>query len=173
MTNIIGISGWSGSGKTQLITNLIRFFKNNHNLRVCALKHAHHSFRIDQKGKDSFKFYEAGANKVIIASSEQWAIVNRVESEEVPLEELLRLSQDNIDIILVEGWKTSKIKKIEVYREIVNKSLLSSQDKNFLAVATDSNKLNIKTKLPILNINNTKQIADFILNNLEVNTDNV
>ena len=103
MTNIIGISGWSGSGKTQLIINLIRFFKDNYNLKVCALKHAHHSFKLDQKGKDSYRFFEEGANKVIIASSKQWAIVNRIEKEEPSLEELLEYSNDNIDIVLVEG----------------------------------------------------------------------
>ena len=103
MTNIIGISGWSGSGKTKLITNLIKFFKDNHNLKVCALKHAHHSFKLDQKGKDSYEFFEAGANQVIIASSKQWAIVNRIDLKEPPLEELLKYSKNNIDIILVEG----------------------------------------------------------------------
>ena len=72
MTNIIGISGWSGSGKTKLITNLIKFFKDNYSLKVCALKHAHHTFELDRKGKDSQKMFEAGANRVIIASSKQW-----------------------------------------------------------------------------------------------------
>ena len=168
MTNIIGISGWSGSGKTRLITNLIKFFKDNYNLKVCALKHAHNSFKLDQKGKDSYEFYEAGANQVIIASSKQWAIVNRIEFKEPPLEELLRHSKNNIDIILVEGWKFSKIKKIEIYRKVLKKTMLSNQDKNFIAIATDEKELNIETKIPILDINNTKQIGDFILKSLNI-----
>lgn len=168
MTNIIGISGWSGSGKTKLITNLIKFFKDNYSLKVCALKHAHHTFELDQKGKDSQKMFEAGANRVIIASSKQWAIINRIVNEEPPLEELLRHSKDNIDIILVEGWKFSKIKKIEVYRKVLKKDMLSSQDKSFIAIATDEKKLSIKAKIPILNINDTKQIGNFILKNLNI-----
>ena len=36
MTNIIGISGWSGSGKTRLITNLVKFFKENYNFKICG-----------------------------------------------------------------------------------------------------------------------------------------
>ena len=168
MTNIIGISGWSGSGKTKLITNLIKFFKDNYSLKVCALKHAHHTFELDQKGKDSQKMFEAGANRVIIASSKQWAIINRINNTEPPLEELLRHSKDNIDIILVEGWKFSKIKKIEVYRKVLKKEMLSSQDKSFIAIATDEKKLSIKTKIPILNINDTKQIGNFILKNLNI-----
>jgi len=168
LTNIIGISGWSGSGKTKLITNLIKFFKDNYGLKVCALKHAHHTFELDQKGKDSQKMFEAGANRVIIASSKQWAIINRIDKEEPPLEQLLRHSKDNIDIILVEGWKFSKIKKIEVYRKALKKEMLSSQDKSFIAIATDEKKLSIKAKIPILNINDTKQIGNFILKNLNI-----
>ncbi len=169
MTNIIGISGWSGSGKTKLITNLIKFFKDNYSLKVCALKHAHHTFELDQKGKDSQKMFAAGAHQVIIASSKQWAIINKIDNEEPPLEELLRHSKDNIDIILVEGWKFSKIKKIEVYRKILKKEMLSSQDKNFIAIATDEKQLSIKTKIPILNINDTRQIGNFILKILNIN----
>ena len=95
-------------------------------------------------------------------------IINRINNEEPPLEELLIHSKDNIDIILVEGWKFSKIKKIEVYRKVLKKEMLSSQDKSFIAIATDEKKLSIKTKIPILNINDTKQIGNFILKNLEI-----
>ena len=169
MRNIIGISGWSGSGKTTLISNLIRFFTENHSLKVCALKHAHHSFRLDKPGKDSFKFYEAGADKVIISSSKQWAMVNRIERTEPSLEELLEFSQKNIDIVLVEGWKFNKIKKIEVYREKLKKKFLSAQDRNFIAIATDAKELNINTNKPVLDLNDTKQIANFILKYLKIN----
>jgi len=113
--------------------------------------------------------FAAGANQVIIASSKQWAIINKIDNEEPPLEELLRHSKDNIDIILVEGWKFSKIKKIEVYRKILKKEMLSSQDKNFIAIATDEKKLSIKAKIPILNINDTRQIGNFILKILKIN----
>ncbi|MDC3023903.1 molybdopterin-guanine dinucleotide biosynthesis protein B [Alphaproteobacteria bacterium] len=169
MRNVIGISGWSGSGKTTLISNLIKFFTEHNNLKVCALKHAHHSFRLDKPGKDSFRFFEAGANKVIISSSKQWAIVNRVEETEPSLEELLEFSQKNIDIILVEGWKFSEINKIEVYRKIVGKKLISDTEENFMAIATDTKELSLRTKLPILNINDTQQIANFILKYLKIN----
>ena len=47
--------------------------------------------------------------------------------------------------------------------------MLSSQDKNFIAIATDEKKLNIKTKIPILNINDTRQIGNFILKILNIN----
>ena len=168
MTNIIGISGWSGSGKTHLISNLIKFFVEKHHLKVCALKHAHSSFQIDHEGKDSYKFFESGASRVVISSSKQWAMVNKVEGKELSLETLLKFSNDKFDLILVEGWKLSKIKKIEVFRDAVNKPLLSDKYENFVAVATNSKKLTTEKNLPILNLNDVKEIGCFILNYLRI-----
>ena len=168
MTKIIGISGWSGSGKTQLIEKLIKFFIHEYNLKVCALKHAHSSFEIDHKGKDSYKFFEAGANKVIISSSKKWVMINKVKKKEPTLEELLINIEKNIDIVLVEGWKFSKIKKIEVYRHEIKKPLLSNTNQSFIAIASTSKKINIDKKIPILNLNDTSEIGDFIIKYLNI-----
>ena len=167
MTNIIGISGWSGSGKTQLISKLIEFYVKDYNLKVCALKHAHSSFEIDKKGKDSYNFFHAGANRVIISSSKKWAIINKVKKKEPTLEELLTHAKKNNDLILVEGWKFHKIKKIEVYRKKIKKPLLCNEYEDFIAVATTSKHLNTRENIPILNLNNIKEIGIFILKYFE------
>ena len=70
MKNIFGIVGWSGSGKTDLVTRLINFFVLN-SLVVSSVKHTHHQFEIDKEGKDSFKHINAGANEVIIFSKKK------------------------------------------------------------------------------------------------------
>ena len=168
MTNIIGISGWSGSGKTQLMSKLIKYFVEVCNLRVCALKHAHSSFEIDQKGKDSFKFSHAGASSVIISSSRQWAIINKVENKEPSLKDLLIGTKKKIDLVLVEGWKFEKIKKIEVFRKKINKPLLCEKNRDFIAVATTSKTLKIRKNIPILNLNNIEEVAKFILNHCKL-----
>ena len=167
MTNIIGISGWSGSGKTQLITKLIKFFVKDHNLKVCALKHAHSSFEIDKKGKDSYNFFHAGANRVIISSIKQWAIINKVRKKEPELEELLAHAKKDNDLILVEGWKFNKIKKIEVFRKKIGKPLLCNEYEDFIAVATTSKYLNTRKNIPTLNLNNIREIGNFILKYFE------
>ena len=167
MTNIIGISGWSGSGKTQLMSKLIKYFLEVCNLRVCALKHAHSSFEIDQKGKDSFKFSHAGASSVIISSSRQWAIINKVENKEPSLKDLLKGTK-KFDLVLIEGWKFEKIKKIEVFRKKINKPLLCEKNRDFIAVATTSKTLKIRKKIPILNLNNIEEVAKFILNHCKL-----
>ena len=75
MKNIIGIVGWSGSGKTDLVSRLINFFVLN-SIVVSSVKHTHHEFEIDKKGKDSFKHIHAGSSEVIIFSKKngQWLV---------------------------------------------------------------------------------------------------
>ncbi|MEE1555152.1 MAG: molybdopterin-guanine dinucleotide biosynthesis protein MobB, partial [Alphaproteobacteria bacterium] len=48
---ILGVTGWSGAGKTTLLTQLIPALTAR-GLRVSTIKHAHHTFDVDQPGKD-------------------------------------------------------------------------------------------------------------------------
>ena len=64
---VFGFAGWSGSGKTTLIEQLIpRFVARG--LTVSLIKHAHHSFDVDQPGKDSYRHREAGCREVLVSS---------------------------------------------------------------------------------------------------------
>ena len=162
MKKIFGISGWSGSGKTTLMNKLIKLFSDEYKLSVCAIKHAHENFEIDHKGKDTYSFAQSGAEKVIAASSKKLAIIeNRKNIRHI--ESILELT-GKVDIVLVEGWKHSNLKKIEVYREVLKKPLLCKNDFNFVAIA--SNKQNFKLERDIVNLdlNNVNEIADFIIN---------
>ena len=80
MQNIFGIVGWSGSGKTDLVTRLIKFFVLR-SLIVSSVKHTHHEFEIDKDGKDSFKHIEAGSSEVIIFSKKKWAMISKLHSK--------------------------------------------------------------------------------------------
>ena len=162
MKKIIGIAGWSGSGKTTLVEGLVAILKNNYNLKVCVIKHAHKNFTIDQKGKDSYRFSKAGAERVIISSINKWTIINKVQEEE-SIENLLKLTK-NFNIVLVEGWKFSKLKKIEVHRSIIKKKILFEEDKNIIAIATDKLTLVTPKNLKKLNLNDHLDIAKFIIN---------
>ena len=58
---IIGLAGWSGAGKTTLITKVIPVLTGR-GLKVATVKHAHHEFDLDRPGKDSWRHREAGAS---------------------------------------------------------------------------------------------------------------
>ena len=100
---IIGFSAYSGTGKTTLLTSIIPILKQR-SYRVGMIKHAHHQFDIDHPGKDSYELRKAGADQMLIASSNRWALmVENSNSESKPsLQKLIeQLDSSSIDIILV------------------------------------------------------------------------
>ena len=62
-----GFAGWSGSGKTTLIEQLIPRFTQR-GLKLSLIKHAHHTFDVDQPGKDSWRHRQAGAQEILVTS---------------------------------------------------------------------------------------------------------
>ncbi len=155
---LFGFAGWSGSGKTTLIERLIPHFVAG-GFTVSVVKHAHHEFDIDRPGKDSYRHREAGCTEVLITSAVRWALLHELRGEvELTLEAALRRLSP-CDIVLVEGFKTAPIPKLEVYRESVGKALLHKSDPNILAVATDSA---LTTALPQFALGDVRGIAAFI-----------
>lgn len=133
---IIGITGWSGAGKTSLITRLIPYLVGQ-GLSVSTLKHAHHRFEIDVPGKDSYEHRVAGAREVMISSRTRFALVHELrDAEERTLGELLG-KFESVDVVLVEGFKRERHPKIEVYRQCVGKPKLHPGDDTIIAVASD------------------------------------
>ena len=162
--NAIGFAGWSGSGKTTLIEKLIPLFVKR-GLGVSLVKHAHHNFDVDQPGKDSFRHRQAGATEVLVTSSRRWVLMHELHGErESSFEEQVnRLSP--CDLLLVEGFKYAPIPKIEIWRAATGEPLLHPNDPHIIAVATDSE---IESSLPVLDLNDAAQIADFIAAHLRL-----
>ena len=157
--NVFGFAGFSGSGTTTLIEQLIpRFVKAG--LRVSLIKHAHHAFDIDKPGKDSFRHREAGASEVLVTSDTRWVLMHelRGEREHTLEEQIERFSP--CDLVLVEGFKRAAIPKLEVHRPSCGQPLLSAADANIVAIAADAR---VDTGLPMLDLNNPDEIAQFII----------
>lgn len=157
---VLGISGWSGSGKTTLLAELIPLLVAR-GVKVSTIKHAHHDFDIDTPGKDSYRHREAGAGEVLISSAKRYAIMHEHRGAAEPtLEELLtRLSP--VDLVLVEGFKTSSHAKIEVWRAETGKPMLQPSDPNVIAVASDGPLAGLP--VPWLDANQPQQVADFVM----------
>lgn len=163
---ILGFSAFSGTGKTTLLIQLIPLLKL-HGLRIGLIKHSHHEFQIDQPGKDSFRLREAGATTVMLSSSHRRAIISEILPTREPSldNELKLLDQSQLDLILVEGFKTEQFPKIELHRSSLNKPLLYPGDHNIIALATDI-EMSLPENIILLDINRPEMIADFILKQL-------
>jgi len=159
---VFGIAGWSGSGKTTLLERLIPQLTAR-GLKVSVVKHAHHGFDIDRPGKDSFRHREAGAIEVLLACNDRWALMHEQrDAAEPSLDELLaRLSP--CDLVLIEGFKQEPVPKLEVYRPAHGKPPLFGERSDIVAVATDGE---LATTLPVLPLNDSAAIADFVMNTL-------
>src|SRR6266436_6228343 len=156
---IFGLAGWSGSGKTTLMTALVPEFVTR-GITVSTIKHAHHTFDIDQPGKDSWRHRQAGAQEVVVSSDHRWALMHELRGAPEPsLDELVgRMSP--VDLVLVEGFKRHAHPKIEVYRRSLGKPLLHPDDAYVVAIADE--KLP-EFSVPWLPLSDAGVIAGFIL----------
>ena len=156
---VIGFAGWSGAGKTTLIVRLIPEL-NRRGFRVSTIKHAHHNFDLDQPGKDSYEHRAAGAEEVLVASANRVALMRELRGAPEPsLAELLRLLK-NVDLVLVEGFKRDPLPKIEVFRAANGKPPLYPDDRNIVALISDSEP---SGRLPHASIDDIAAAADLVL----------
>jgi len=155
---VIGIAGWSGAGKTTLLTRVIPCLIAR-GLRVSTIKHAHHAFDVDQPGRDSHTHRAAGATEVLVSSANRWALMHELRGQgEMPLDALLaKLSE--VDLVLVEGFKTQAHPKLEVYRAVVGKGLLHPKDANIVAIASDKP---VEASVPVVALDDTEAVADIL-----------
>ena len=159
---IIGIAGYSGSGKTTLIEKVIPVLVRE-GLRVSLIKHAHHEFDVDHPGKDSYRHRHAGCAEVLVSSSARWALIHELRGADEPdlKDQLKHLSP--CDLVIVEGYKSAAIPKIEVHRRAGHTPLLYPEDVNVIAVATDEP---LETQLPQLDVDDPQAVARFIVQHL-------
>ena len=166
--NVVGFAGYSGSGKTTLVEKLIPAL-NLRGLRVSVVKHAHHKFDIDHPGKDTYRHREAGAFEVVVASDKRMALMREFEKpSEMTVHQLIAELYDGVDWVLVEGFKSSDVLKIEVWRASSGKPARYMEDDFIVAIATDSpDQLPEATLRPVLDLNDADAVADYLLNNQE------
>jgi molybdopterin-guanine dinucleotide biosynthesis adapter protein len=157
---IFGLAGWSGSGKTTLMTALVPEFVAR-GVTVSTVKHAHHSFDIDQPGKDSWLHRQAGASEVMIASERRWALMRELRGAAEPGLDELVARMTPVDLLLVEGFKRHPHPKLEIFRPSLGKPPLHPDDHWVVAVASDEELAALP--LPRLPLGNPAAIADFIL----------
>jgi molybdopterin-guanine dinucleotide biosynthesis protein B len=136
MHKVLGVVGWSGSGKTMLLEYLVGQLAGR-GMRVNVIKHSHHDVMLEPPHKDSARLRMAGAANVMIASPFRVAIINELRGAPEPSlqEHLARLAP--ADLTLVEGYKWEALPKLEVHRPSLGQPALYPDDAHIVAVASD------------------------------------
>lgn len=127
------IVGWSGSGKTLLITRLIEEFKARKK-KVIAVKSTHAGYALQPEGKDTARFLQAGAQEVYLLADGELLRMTRIASPDELLADLeARLGPD--DLVLLEGLTRPGIPVIEV-EDCKREKALKSKPQELAAVVT-------------------------------------
>lgn len=156
---LYGVTGWKNAGKTGLMERLVTEVSRR-GFSVSTIKHAHHSFDVDQPGRDSYRHRAAGATEVLLASGFRWALMHELrDTAEPDLSELMaRLSP--VDLVLIEGYKREPHSKIEAYRAKAGNPLIAPEDETVRAIASD---VPIDIDRPVFDLDDTESITDFVL----------
>jgi molybdopterin-guanine dinucleotide biosynthesis protein B len=107
---VIGVCGYSNSGKTLLLEQLVPRLAGR-SLRVAVIKSCGEPVEADRPGKDTDRLFAAGAD--VMANGPNEAFL-RLHAGRLPLEECLRRLPDGYDLVLVEGFRQSDIPKLRL-----------------------------------------------------------
>jgi len=156
--NIVSfIAKGTNSGKTYILERIIEELKKR-GRKVAAVKHSMHLPSIDQKGKDTSKFAKKGADRIILFSDNALMLYEMMQPD---IDHLANLATRDIDLVVVEGFKSGPFKKIEVFNKKLYGSPLCLEQSNqdIIAVITDEP---IDTGIPVFAFNDIGGICTFL-----------
>ncbi|HEX9304439.1 MAG TPA: molybdopterin-guanine dinucleotide biosynthesis protein B [Thermoanaerobaculia bacterium] len=110
---IVAFVGGHDSGKTTLLADLIPRLRSR-GLEVGAIKHTSHDVEDDVAGKDSQRLGASGGPVWALVTPARATVRRRVEG--ASLSEIVRRHFTGCDLVLVEGYKSVPLPKIEVTR---------------------------------------------------------
>ena len=149
---------YSNTGKTTFLEKLIPELKSR-GLRVAVYKHDGHDFEIDKKGKDSWRMTNAGADVTLISSATKAVIM---ENRYICAEELVSRIKD-VDIIIVEGWKSGSWKKIAMRRSANGKDF-PVEPRECFALISDTP---VEGFDNVFDINDVQGVANLIISDIK------
>jgi len=134
MAFLLSIVGFSNSGKTTLILKLLPVLKQK-GYNVAVAKFCPCGFNLDHKGKDSWRFSQAGSRGIFLSSPDSLALMRPIKQKESVKNILYKFFQD-FDIVLMESYSQEKnIPTIQIIRKKIGGEILKKS--NVLAYVSD------------------------------------
>lgn len=155
----VAFTGPSGSGKTTTIEKIARVLTKDY--KVAIIKHdPSDKGEFDKKGKDSYRFFQTGADVAVMSSKRTTYFSHRAKE----LNDMINMFEE-FDFLLVEGLKTLPLPRICIVRSKIDDEYFSCSD----AVAVDKNlnlkELNLPSKLDVLDLKDIDNIINWIKQN--------
>ena len=159
MLPIVTFAGFSDSGKTTLVSKVIRELTDR-GFRVASIKHEGGGHDFKMSDSDSVRHKRSGAVCSIVSNNKGFLAHCDSPTDRSPIE-LVYLMPANTDIIVCEGFKNANLPKIEVVRRDNLKSRSNERDSNRIAVVSDDSSVRDNV-LPFFDINDAVGVASFI-----------
>lgn len=159
----ITVTGWSNSGKTTFVTKVVKILADS-GIKVAAIKHHGHApGGVDQEGKDSWKYEQAGASPVILSSSAQYAVFVSTPDHEPTREELMEQLPSSTELVVIEGFRSEAEGAVEVSRKATGKGPKLSPEER-IALISDNEELRAEVAAqgkPVFGLEDFADVARF------------
>ncbi len=169
---IFGVYGESGSGKTKLITDIIKRLTKE-GFKIACIKITDKKINIDTKGKDTWKYEKAGSKLVVLSSKNEtdFLIKNKEEIQKI-IDQINYLNK--YDLIIIEGANDNFTPKIRLGNIKIRKNTIQTYKGDFKElieiikreISRRKNMEKISIKVNGKQISLTEFPADFITNTI-------
>ena len=151
--------GHSNSGKTTLVEKLLPELTRR-GKRVATIKHAHHKVELDNEGKDSWRYKQAGAvMSMLVTTTALQLVADAIERREP--QQLAERFLGEADLVLAEGFSHAPGPKIEIMRRACGKPPRCGVEDGLIAIVTDCPE--VYPELPHFALDDVAGLADFLL----------
>lgn len=158
MVPLISFVGKSNSGKTTLVEKLIPELRRR-GYSVGVIKNTSHQIKLDTPGKDTYRFQQAGADATALVTADGFTLFKPMKREDDP-EVIAAEHFNDMDMVIVEGFKKSGVPKLEVLGD--EGQGLNEEIQDRVAVVAD---FEVDADVPQFGRDDIKDIGDFIEKN--------
>jgi molybdopterin-guanine dinucleotide biosynthesis protein B len=153
----VAFTGPSNSGKTTLIEKISQKLISTYKIAIIKNDPSDKA-KFDTEGKDSYKFYNTGAEVVVTSPKRTTYFSHKQKS----LDEIVDMIND-FDYLLVEGLKYLPLPRLAVFRNKIDESYFPYI--NAVAIDETIDKNFIPKEIKILDLNNVDEVISWVLDN--------
>lgn len=155
----IAFTGPSNSGKTTAIVKIAEILTKKY--KVAIIKNDPGDKAVfDIEGKDSWKFFQTGANVAVVSPTRATIFFQENKS----VKEVSKILGD-YDILIVEGLKYLDLPRIGIFRNKLDEEYFPYINAIACDDSIDLSKYDIPKNIDILNLNDTDELIDWIFKN--------
>jgi molybdopterin-guanine dinucleotide biosynthesis protein B len=154
---IVNVIGYSNSGKTRCIVELVAILTRR-GYRIATAKHCHEGFQLDREGKDSWTHKRAGAVATLLSGNGQIGLIQDV-GESLPLQFIAERFIREADLLLAEGFSWEPTPKILVVKGTNFEAAKNASSDTLFALVCDER---LDSSLPQFGFSDLEHLATLI-----------